>query len=75
MRFVPGPSLISRETNVDDWKEQNENDGGQLGRVYEPPKLVRVTLRPEEAVLGHCKTSTSGGGGASLCMLCRTLGS
>lgn len=22
---------------------------------YEPPKVLRVSLRPEEAVLGHCK--------------------
>jgi hypothetical protein len=27
----------------------------------EPPRLTTISLRPEEAVLGHCKTSTGGG--------------
>lgn len=26
-------------------------------RPYEPPALLRVPLRPEEAVLGACKTA------------------
>jgi hypothetical protein len=30
---------------------------------YEKPEIKQVALRPEEAVLGACKT-TSGGGGA-----------
>ncbi len=37
---------------------------------YEPPKLTRVSLRPEEAVLGACKTvSTTGpvGNGVGTC--------
>jgi hypothetical protein len=29
--------------------------------VYEPPRLTVISLRPEEAVLGHCKSTTSGG--------------
>ena len=24
---------------------------------YEPPRLTTISLRPEEAVLGHCKTA------------------
>lgn len=28
-------------------------------RPYEPPQLTAISLRPEEAVLGHCKTSGS----------------
>jgi hypothetical protein len=28
---------------------------------YEPPRVLTINLRPEEAVLGHCKTSTGGG--------------
>lgn len=24
-------------------------------KVYESPRLVAISLRPEEAVLGHCK--------------------
>lgn len=26
-------------------------------KPYEPPKVTTISLRPEEAVLGHCKTS------------------
>jgi hypothetical protein len=25
---------------------------------YETPRLTTISLRPEEAVLGHCKTAT-----------------
>jgi hypothetical protein len=28
-------------------------------KPYEPPRLTTISLRPEEAVLGHCKTSGS----------------
>lgn len=31
-------------------------------KSYEPPQLVTINLRPEEAVLGHCKISGGGGG-------------
>ncbi len=26
--------------------------------AYEAPRLTTISLRPEEAVLGHCKTAT-----------------
>jgi hypothetical protein len=32
---------------------------------YEPPRLATISLRPEEAVLGHCKTLNAGGGPGS----------
>lgn len=28
-------------------------------KPYEPPQVTTISLRPEEAVLGHCKTSGS----------------
>lgn len=31
-------------------------------KPYKSPKLVTINLRPEEAVLGHCKISGGGGG-------------
>lgn len=36
---------------------------------YQPPEVVRVTLRPEEAVLGHCKIPGAAGpaSGSSTC--------
>jgi len=45
---------------------------------YEPPKVIRVSLRPEEAVLGHCKVTGAAGPVATSCrsiVACRTLGS
>jgi hypothetical protein len=46
--------------------------------AYEPPKVIRVSLRPEEAVLGHCKVTGAAGPVATSCrsvIACRTLGS
>jgi len=30
-------------------------------KKYEPPRVASISLRPEEAVLGHCKTASGGG--------------
>lgn len=38
----------------------NENHGEK--RPYEKPEVKQVALRPEEAVLGACKTSSGAGG-------------
>ncbi len=44
---------------------------------YQPPQVVRVSLRPEEAVLGHCKITGVTGPFATSCatFVCRTPGS
>jgi len=40
----------------------------QLRKTYQKPEMVRVALRPDEAVLGHCKSgSASGPGGGGSC--------
>jgi hypothetical protein len=46
-------------------------------KLYEPPQLVTISLRPEEAVLGHCKIAGSGGPVSSSCaaLNCMTIGS
>jgi hypothetical protein len=46
-------------------------------QTYEPPKVVTISLRPEEAVLGHCKMSGSTGPVSSSCtvMFCSSIGS
>lgn len=47
-------------------------------KPYEPPRLVSISLRPEEAVLGHCKTATSGNHSIASCHpfgLCKSNGS
>ncbi|HVI09754.1 MAG TPA: hypothetical protein VND65_15815 [Candidatus Binatia bacterium] len=36
-----------------------EKAGGQ--KPYEPPRLAAISLRPEEAVLGACKSLSTGG--------------
>jgi hypothetical protein len=47
--------------------------------AYEAPKVIRVSLRPEEAVLGHCKVTGAAGPVATSCRslfgACRTPGS
>jgi hypothetical protein len=48
---------------------------------YQPPKIKTVNLRPEEAVLGHCKTFSGGsnmngaGGCAPFPLICNSVGS
>ena len=46
-------------------------------KPYERPKVMAINLRPEEAVLGNCKISGSGGPVSISCALstCRTIGS
>lgn len=38
-----------------------EQDGFQQRKAYESPRITVISLRPEEAVLGHCKVGSSGG--------------
>jgi hypothetical protein len=52
----------------------------KIEKPYEKPLVLRVSLRPEEAVLGHCKITSSGGpaSGAGSCTFptpCPTPGS
>jgi hypothetical protein len=44
---------------------------------YEPPRVVTISLRPEEAVLGHCKIAGSAGPGTGSCfvLFCNSIGS
>jgi len=47
---------------------------------YEPPQLKTISLRPDEAVLGHCKTFSGGSnynsfGGCTPIGLCSSVGS
>jgi hypothetical protein len=45
-------------------REPSKNDGK---KIYESPELMTISLRPEEAVLGHCKTLNTGGSQGSSC--------
>ena len=53
------------------------NSGNEPRRPYEPPKVMAINLRPEEAVLGNCKIGGSAGPVASSCstLHCSTIGS
>jgi len=46
-------------------------------KIYEPPQVTVIGLRPEEAVLGHCKISGTTGPGTGSCtaLFCMSLGS
>jgi len=54
-----------------------EEKPSQAKPAYEPPKVVAVSLRPEEAVLGHCKIAGSAGPVSGSCKStsCQSLGS
>ena len=54
--------------------EQDQADGRKR---YEPPQLTTISLRPEEAVLGSCKTSSGmdACGHACASFLCQNVGS
>ncbi len=54
--------------------ESNRCDGKMM---YESPQLTTISLRPEEAVLGACKTSTGRDQCGNPCMsfLCHNVGS
>jgi hypothetical protein len=46
----------------------SKKERSQQKKRYVKPELTQVDLRPEEAVLGNCKTTgTSGPGGAGNC--------
>jgi hypothetical protein len=47
-------------------RDLNESDEK---KTYEPPRLTTISLRPEEAVLGFCKTMNSGGSNMGACSL------
>lgn len=56
----------------------HEASGEPPKKRYEPPKVMVISLRPEEAVLGHCKNSGMSGPVGTNCTQvgsCRTPGS
>jgi hypothetical protein len=61
-------------TDENDKKPEEQN----AGVAYEAPKIIRVSLRPDEAVLGHCKVTGSAGPVSGSCISvvsCRSIGS
>jgi hypothetical protein len=66
---------VARAARIEDEPASMINDHSDNGvpaqvqrkKAYEEPKLVRVSLRPDEAVLGHCKISGSAGPAGASC--------
>jgi hypothetical protein len=60
-------------------EKMNHAAPGESGEPpkYQPPKIIRVSLRPEEAVLGHCKIPGSAGPVSASCTAttCQSFGS
>jgi hypothetical protein len=60
-------------------KNESEHSEASQAESYEAPKVLRVSLRPAEAVLGHCKVTGSAGAVSASCRTvlgpCRTPGS
>lgn len=59
---------------------ETQNQGREARRVYQAPVMALVQLRPEEAVLAACKSSTVTGPGYLGCVSglgvnCDTIGS
>jgi hypothetical protein len=71
LRFVSGAPRVNQETDMNNPKAGNDHGKNepQLTKPYEPPKLIRINLRPEEAVLGHCKISGSAGPASGSCTI------
>jgi hypothetical protein len=65
-RFVEEISVQSSENS----KTATTAIEPERRKPYAPPKLTNIKLRPEEAVLGSCKTSGAGPGQTKMCQLC-----
>jgi len=46
--------------------QQTKETGGR--KLYAPPQLTTISLRPEEAVLGACKSLNTGGSTGGSCL-------
>ena len=47
--------------------QQTKETGGK--KLYASPQLTTISLRPEEAVLGACKSLNTGGHSTGSCLL------
>jgi hypothetical protein len=58
---------MSSESPMPDQIQSETESQPRGAKPYEAPKIIRVSLRPDEAVLGHCKTPSSAGPAAPGC--------
>jgi hypothetical protein len=64
-------------TGSEDIPIMSEESKNREKKAYQPPQLTVISLRPEEAVLGHCKNASTAGPGPTCTNLggCQPLGS
>jgi hypothetical protein len=56
----------------------DEHRDPESKKAYQSPKLSVISLRPEEAVLGHCKNASTAGPVSTSCTMvgpCMVVGS
>lgn len=80
MRLLRGNARRMKRNlmNHEHEKKRADKKDQQMDAVYEAPKVIRVSLRPDEAVLGHCKITGAAGPVSGSCrsvIACRSLGS
>lgn len=59
-------------------QQREEQQQEAIRKPYQKPEVSRFPLRPEEAVLGFCKSTSSAGpsgGGCRVIGFCQTAGS
>ena len=69
---------MTEPMNQEHETKRADNKHEQPDAVYQAPKVIRVSLRPDEAVLGHCKITGAAGpvsGSCRAAVACRSLGS
>ena len=73
----PPAAAAGRDTEAHEKRMSEPNQEPGAKKTYEPPKVMAINLRPEEAVLGNCKIGSSAGPVASSCstLHCSTIGS
>jgi hypothetical protein len=54
-------------SSFDEGELMEKEDRAPRKKIYEPPKISVVSLRPEEAVLGACKNNSSAGPVGAMC--------
>ena len=47
----------------------HEDKAIEIKKPYDPPRVKTISLRPEEAVLGHCKIAGQSSQPAGICGL------
>jgi hypothetical protein len=63
MRVLRSEPPVTERTDMSERRDVSNGRDAERGsqKPYEAPKVTRVNLRPEEAILGACKTASISG--------------